>query len=167
VLRSAQNCGHWPVENRSVHCAAAFYKQGVKICTDQIWISCTIWDWELIWYSHGKIEFMSMARAVRTVAVLSCGSSEHAERLASNADTTIWQVCFKCTLTFISSFTKTKNLTFLQFTRIKIFWWCSSSPARNRFKNRFEICFHPGGFLKRCMLVSSMKKSNTLLLQWF
>jgi len=37
-----------------------------------------------------------MACAVRTVAVLSCGSSEHAERLPSNADTTIWQVNLKC-----------------------------------------------------------------------
>ena len=58
-----------------------------------------------------------MACAVRTVAVLSCGSSEHAERLPIKTDTTIWHVCLKCTLTFISSCTGAKKLTFLQFTR--------------------------------------------------
>ena len=33
-----------------------------------------------------------MARVVRTLVVLCCGSSEHDERLTSNADTTTWQL---------------------------------------------------------------------------
>jgi len=58
-----------------------------------------------------------MARTVRAVAVLCCGSSEHAERLPSKADTSIWQVCLKCTLTFISSWTGGKKTHFSSFTR--------------------------------------------------
>jgi len=68
---------------------------------------------------------MSMARAVRTVAVLCCGLSEHAERLTSNDDTTSWQVCLKCTLIFIFSFTGAKKLTFLLFT------WSQSRKVRS------------------------------------
>ena len=59
---------------------------------------------------------MSIAHAVRTVAVLPCGSSEHAERgpetLPSKADTTIWQVCLKCILTFILHAQKEKKSLF-------------------------------------------------------
>jgi len=101
--------------------------------------------------------FMSMARAVRTVAVLSCGSSEHAERLPSNADMTIWQVCLECTLTFISSCTGAKTNLFSSIHAVAInvlilFSSCSSSPPRNGLEKRFEICFYPGGFLKRCVI---------------
>ena len=118
-----------------------------------------------------------MARAVRTVAVLSCGSSEHAERLPSNADTTIWQVCLKCTLTFISSFTGTKKLTFLQFT-----WsqprcsYCFDDVHRPRHetgsKTSLKFAFIPEDFWivacscypwKHCITALI----NTLLPHWF
>jgi len=155
---------------------------------------------------------MSMACAIRTVAVLSCGSSEHAERLLSKADTTIWQVCWSA-WTSCTAMTRpcrrfgikplwprvkekwaqpgcvnvcfkgghldvhifmhcSKKTHFFSIHTVTItvfisFWSCLSSPARKWFENRFEICTYHGGFLKRCLFVSSMINSNTLLLHWF
>jgi len=113
-----------------------------------------------------------MARTVRTVTVFSCGSSEHAERLPSKADTTIWQVYLKCTLTFICSYTRAKKPTFLQFKLSPSL--CSyhfdhvhrprHEQVRKQVRNLNLSC---GGFLKRCMLVSSMKTFNPLFLHWF
>ena len=117
-------------------------------------------------------KFMSMARSGCTVALLSCRSSGHAERLPSNADTTIWQVCLKCTLTFISSCTGAGKLTFLQFTlsqsRFLYYFdhFIVPNPERVRKQVRNLFLSH-GGFLKRCMFVSSLKNWNTLLLHWF
>ena len=72
-----------------------------------------------------------------TVAVLSCGSCEHAKRLPSNADTTIWQVCLKCTLTFVSSCTRSQKTHFSSIHMVTttvfiLFWLCSSCPGRHR-----------------------------------